>query len=46
MYTVIGSPQTRTMRVLWMLEELGQDYEILAALARAMERGEQAVQAA
>lgn len=29
MYKVVGSPRTRTMRVLWMLEELGQDYEIL-----------------
>ncbi len=28
MYKVVGSPRTRTMRVLWMLEELGQDYEI------------------
>lgn len=25
-YTVIGSVQSRTMRVLWMLEELEQDY--------------------
>ncbi len=28
MYKVIGLPRTRTMRVLWMLEELGADYEI------------------
>jgi glutathione S-transferase len=28
MYKVIGHPRTRTMRVLWMLEELGEDYEI------------------
>ncbi len=28
MYTVIGSPKTRTMRVIWMLEELGEPYEI------------------
>jgi len=28
MYKVVGLPRTRTMRVLWMLEELGQDYEI------------------
>lgn len=26
MYTVIGPVQTRTFRVLWMLEELGQPY--------------------
>ena len=29
MYTVIGSTRTRTLRVLWMLEELGQPYEHL-----------------
>ena len=28
MYKVIGHPRTRTMRVLWMLEELGEPYEI------------------
>ena len=28
MYTLIGSPKTRAFRVLWMLEELGIDYEI------------------
>ena len=28
MYTVIGSPQTRALRVIWMLEELGLAYEI------------------
>ncbi len=28
MYKVIGHPRTRTMRVLWMLEELGEEYEI------------------
>ncbi|MEM6663095.1 MAG: glutathione S-transferase family protein [Pseudomonadota bacterium] len=31
MYTVIGNPVARTMRVLWMLEELGQDYDIINA---------------
>ena len=31
MYKVVGLPRTRTMRVLWMLEELGQDYEIVPA---------------
>ena len=30
MYKVIGHPRSRTMRVLWMLEELGQPYEILS----------------
>lgn len=28
MYTVIGTPQTRTFRVLWMLEELGEPYRL------------------
>ena len=28
MYTVVGNPKNRTFRVIWMLEELGQDYEI------------------
>lgn len=28
MYTVLGSPFTRAMRVMWMLEELGQDYDL------------------
>ncbi len=27
MYTVIGSVKSRTLRVLWMLEELGVDYD-------------------
>lgn len=31
MYTVVGSPMTRTMRVIWMLEELGQEYELRPA---------------
>lgn len=29
MYTIIGSQQNRTFRVVWMLEELGQPYERL-----------------
>ena len=29
MYKVIGHPRTRTFRVIWMLEELGQDYELI-----------------
>ena len=28
MYKLIGSPKTRAIRVVWMLEELGLDYEI------------------
>lgn len=28
MLKVIGHPRTRTMRVLWMLEELGEDYDL------------------
>ncbi len=28
MYTVIGFPMTRTIRVLWALEELGLEYEL------------------
>lgn len=29
MYTVYGLPFTRAMRVMWMLEELGQDYAVV-----------------
>ena len=28
MYTVIGLPMTRTLRVLWALEEMGQPFEV------------------
>ncbi len=31
MYQVIGSPGSRTMRIIWMLEELGAPYEIIVA---------------
>ncbi|MCF6273479.1 MAG: glutathione S-transferase family protein [Rhodobacteraceae bacterium] len=31
MYQVIGTARSRAMRVFWMLEELGQEYEILEA---------------
>ncbi len=34
MYTVIGSPKTRAFRVIWMLEELGQPYEMEPTLPR------------
>lgn len=37
MYTVIGFPRTRAMRVMWMLEELGQDYELNPAPPRSPE---------
>ena len=35
MYTVVGSVKSRTMRVLWMLEELGQPYEHQAEAPRS-----------
>ncbi len=35
MYTVIGGVRSRTFRVLWMLEELGQPYEHLPAAPRS-----------
>ncbi|MFV0382468.1 glutathione S-transferase family protein [Paracoccus sp. (in: a-proteobacteria)] len=35
MYTVIGTTQSRTMRVLWMLEELGEPYTHVAATPRS-----------
>ena len=31
MYKVIGSVKTRAFRVMWMLEELGQTYDIIPA---------------
>jgi glutathione S-transferase len=31
MYKVIGHPQARTVRVLWALEEMGLDYELVPA---------------
>lgn len=37
MYTVIGLPQTRAMRVMWMLEELGQDYDLVPAAPQSEE---------
>ncbi len=37
MYTVIGSLKSRTLRVLWMLEELGVDYEHQPASPRSPE---------
>ena len=37
MYKVIGKAQTRTLRVLWMLEEIGQPYELNQASSRSDE---------
>lgn len=37
MYKVIGKVQTRTLRVLWMLEEIGQPYELIPAYPRSDE---------
>ncbi|MEM6342081.1 MAG: glutathione S-transferase N-terminal domain-containing protein, partial [Pseudomonadota bacterium] len=31
MYKVIGAVRTRAFRVMWMLEELCQDYEVVPA---------------
>lgn len=36
-YKVIGSVKSRTMRVLWMLEEIGAPYEHVAAAPRSDE---------
>ena len=35
MYRVIGTSQTRAFRVMWMLEELEQPYELVAAEPRS-----------
>jgi glutathione S-transferase len=35
MYRVIGTVKSRAFRVLWMLEELGQDYELIHADPRS-----------
>ena len=37
MYTVIGPQKSRAMRVLWMLEELGEPYEHIPAPPRSEE---------
>ncbi|MCV0425508.1 MAG: glutathione S-transferase family protein [Roseibium sp.] len=35
MYKVIGFPRTRCMRVLWLLEELGEPYELTPAMPQS-----------
>jgi glutathione S-transferase len=37
MYTVIGGVKSRAFRVMWMLEELGQRYDVIAAAPRSDE---------
>ncbi len=37
MYTVIGPTKTRTFRVIWALQEIGQDYEHVSAAPRSDE---------
>jgi glutathione S-transferase len=37
MYKVIGPVKSRAMRVMWMLEELGEPYEAIAAAPRSDE---------
>lgn len=37
MYRVLGPTRTRTLRVIWTLEELGQPYEHVSALPHAEE---------
>jgi glutathione S-transferase len=37
MYTVIGSVKSRALRVLWMLEEIGQSYDHIPAQPRSEE---------
>ena len=40
MYTVIGTPKSRCVRVIWCLEELGLEYEILPYAPRSDEMRE------
>lgn len=37
MYTVVGATKSRAFRVMWMLEELGEDYAHIAAGPRTRE---------
>ncbi|MBL4807541.1 MAG: glutathione S-transferase family protein [Rhodobacteraceae bacterium] len=40
MYKVIGTPRSRSLRVYWMLEELGLDYDMIDANPRSPEAKE------
>ena len=40
MYRVIGTVKSRAFRVMWMLEELGQPYEVIPATPRSDEARE------
>ena len=40
MYRVIGTVKSRAFRVMWMLDELGQDYEVTPAAPRSDEARE------
>lgn len=35
MYKIVGFPRTRAMRVMWLLEELGEPYEVDPALPQS-----------
>ena len=35
MYKIVGFPRTRAMRVMWLLEELGEPYQIDPALPQS-----------
>ncbi|MBO0347126.1 glutathione S-transferase family protein [Roseibium sp. CAU 1637] len=35
MYKIVGSPRTRVMRIIWLLEELGLPYELEPAAPRS-----------
>ncbi|ADZ68540.1 glutathione S-transferase family protein [Polymorphum gilvum] len=37
MYTVIGTPRSRANRVIWILEELGEPYDLVPALPQSEE---------
>ncbi len=37
MYKIVGFPRTRAMRVMWLLEELGEAYEITPAMPQSEE---------
>ena len=37
MYRVIGTVKSRAFRVMWMLDELGEDYELVEASPRSQE---------